>query len=162
MLVLAERQALLDPLIISWGWQAERPGPSPFIDHFGWAGTDDPSAFLTVPAAIAFQREHHWPRVRAACHELLRETRARIGALTGLLQIAPDSPEWYGQLASIPLPQTIEPRQLHDRLWDEYRVEVPCTAHKGQVFVRVSIQAYNDREDVDQLIRGLREILGLG
>lgn len=156
-----ERQELLDPLVISWGWQADRPGPSPFIDHFGTSGTDDPSAYLSVPAAIAFQREHNWPRVRAACHELLRSTRARLGELTGLPQLAPDSSDWWQQMCSIPLPPTDEP--LHDRLWNEYKVEVPAVGRQGQPSgVRVSIQAYNDREDVDQLIRGLTEILHLG
>ena len=31
-----ERQSLLRPLAVSWGWEAERPGPSPFQDYFEW------------------------------------------------------------------------------------------------------------------------------
>src|SRR5260221_8929116 len=48
-----DRQPLLQPLVVSWGWQARKPGPSPFLDYFEWIGTDDPAAFLSVPAAIA-------------------------------------------------------------------------------------------------------------
>jgi len=49
-----ERQALLHPLIVSWGWESETPGLSPFIDYFEWRGTHDPAAYLSVPAAIDF------------------------------------------------------------------------------------------------------------
>ncbi|HEY7356456.1 MAG TPA: aminotransferase class V-fold PLP-dependent enzyme, partial [Ktedonobacterales bacterium] len=58
-----DRQPLLHPLVVSWGWQARSPGPSPFQDYFGWTGTSDPAAYLSVPAAIAFQARHDWPRV---------------------------------------------------------------------------------------------------
>src|SRR5690348_165616 len=44
-----ERQALLQPLIVSWGWDSRSPGVSPFQDFFGWVGTDDPASFLSVP-----------------------------------------------------------------------------------------------------------------
>jgi isopenicillin-N epimerase len=153
-----ERQGLLEPFVISWGYHAERPGPSLFIDHYEWTGTNDPAAYLAVPAAVAFQREHDWARVRAACHLLAREARERIGALTGLPQIAPDSSEWWGQMCTLPLPP-IDAAALHDRLWEEYGVEVPVGARVGAGSLRVSIQAYNRREDVDRLVEGLEALL---
>ena len=153
-----ERQDLLEPFVISWGYRSERPGPSLFIDHLEWTGTNDPAAYLAVPAAIAFQREHDWPRVRAACHLLAREARERIGALTGLPQIAPDSPEWWGQMCMIPLPPG-DAGQLKERLWDEFQVEVPIGASRGGRTVRVSIQPYNSQRDVDRLLDGLTQLL---
>lgn len=154
-----ERQALLDPLIISWGWEADRPGTSPFLDHYEWVGTSDPSAYLSVPAAIAFQREHNWSRVRAACHLLASDARERVGALTGLPQIAPDSTDWWMQLCTIPLPAGTDPHTLKERLWDDYQVEIPVGMRLGQPTIRVSIQAYNDREDVDRLLEALKALL---
>jgi isopenicillin-N epimerase len=53
-----ERQALLHPLVVSWGWESLNPGVSPFIDYFEWRGTHDPAAYLSVPAAIAFQAQY--------------------------------------------------------------------------------------------------------
>lgn len=153
-----DRQALLDPLIISWGWQAEQPGPSPFVDHFGWSGTDDPSAYLSVPAAIKFQRDHDWPRVRAACRALVQDARNRVAALTGLPHIAPDSDEFWRQLAIIPVPAS-DARDLKNRLYDDYGVEIPCTTFQGNIYVRISIQAYNTQADVDRLVNALKEIL---
>ena len=79
-----EVQHLLKPLVISWGYDAEVAGPSKFIDHHEWTGTRDIAAFLSVPAAIEFQKEHDWDKVRIACHELIYETQERICALGGL------------------------------------------------------------------------------
>ena len=153
-----ERQSLLDPLIISWGWEAESPGASRFLDHYEWAGTDDPSAYLSVPAAIAFQREHDWSRVRAACHQLVGEARDRLGALTGLPQLAPDSTEWWGQMASISLPGD-DAHRIKEALWEEHKIEIPVMLRDGQVYTRISIQAYNHREDVDKLVGALSGLL---
>lgn len=154
-----ERQALLDPLIISWGWEAEHPGASRFLDHYEWTGTSDPSAYLSVPAAIAFQREHNWPRVRAACHLLVRDARERVAALTGLTPIAPDSPDWWMQFCTIPLPIGTDIARLKERLWDDYQVEIPVGQRLGYPTIRVSIQAYNRQQDVDRLVEALHALL---
>ncbi len=156
-----ERQALLHPLVVSWGWQARKPGPSPFQDFFEWTGTSDPSAYLSVPAAIAFQARHNWPRVRADCHALARQARERVAALTGLEQICPDSPEWWGQMCTIPLPlaDSAAGEVLKHKLWDDYQVEVPIVDWQDRLFVRVSIQAYNTPGDVDRLVDALARLL---
>ena len=155
-----ERQAMLQPLIVSWGWRPREPGSSPFQDLFGWTGTQDPSAALSVPAAIAFQREHDWPRVRAACHTLLSQARAEVAALTGMAPICPDDEEWYGQMASLPLPvEGLPAKELQRRLFDEHGIEVPINEWGGRRFVRVSIEGYNSPRDVERLLDGLRALI---
>jgi isopenicillin-N epimerase len=153
-----ERQPLLRPLVVSWGWQKEQPGPSPFVDYFEWIGTDDPAAYLSVPAAIDFQAQNSWPAVRAACHALLAQARARIAELTGLPQICPDSSDWWGQMATIPLPPC-DAVAIQRQLWDEFRVEVPFVQRGGRQFIRISIQAYNTPNDIDRLVDGLKQLL---
>lgn len=57
-----EMQHLLEPLVVSWGWESERParqaqgkpGPSCFVEYHEWQGTRDIAPFLAVPAAIRF------------------------------------------------------------------------------------------------------------
>lgn len=151
-------QALLSPLVVSWGWEAEAPGASPFVDHFGWTGTADPAAYLSVPAAIAFQAANDWPAVRAACRDLLAAARRRVAELAGQGQICPDGPEWWAQLAAVPLP-SCDPAALKARLWEEYGVEVPVVVWGGRPMVRVSVQAYNGPADVDRLVEGLGALL---
>ncbi|MEN9933777.1 MAG: hypothetical protein RLZZ387_356 [Chloroflexota bacterium] len=152
-----EVQGLLEPLVVGWGWRSRTPSGSDYIDHFDWLGTDDPSAVLSVPAAIAFQRENSWGEVRAACHALAAEARCRVAELTGLPQPYPDSTEWYSQMTLLPVPG--DPATLHRRLWDEHQIEIPGTAHGEHSFLRISIQAYNTPEDVDRLVEALRGLL---
>ena len=149
-----ERQHLLAPLVVGWGWQPE----SSFTDYFQWIGTDDPAAYLSVPAAIDFQAEHNWPQVAAACHRLGREARAQIQALTGLPHLYPDSELWWQQMFAAPLPPC-QPQQVKDRLWEEFQVEVPVFEWDGHFIIRVSIQGYNGPQDIDRLLKGLKQIL---
>ena len=155
-----DRQPMLQPLVVSWGWRANTPGPSPFQDYFGWTGTSDPAPFLSAPAAIAFQQRHDWPSVRAACHDLALAASQRIGALTGLPPISPDTTDWWMQMRAIPLPRTETPaHDIQRRLFDDFQIEVPIIDWQDHRFVRVSIQAYNTPRDVDRLVDALATIL---
>ena len=153
-----DRQAALEPFVVSWGWQSAMPGPSPFVDHFDWVGTGDPSAYLSVPAAIAFQHEHNWPAVRTACHALAGQARERIAALTGLPPIAPDSASWWNQMCALPVPPDAA-ETLGARLLETYGVEIPVVRWEDRVFIRVSIQGYNQQQDVDTLVDAVGAVL---
>jgi isopenicillin-N epimerase len=150
-----ERQALLEPLVVSHGWQSRTPGPSQFLDYFSWVGTDDPAAYLSVAAAIEFQEQHDWPVVRAACHALAVDAQRRILELSGLPALIPDS--MWMQMVSVPLPGSAAD---YKRLWEDYQVVVPVLEWKQQTLVRISIQAYNRPEDIARLVEALRATIG--
>ena len=167
-----EVQPLLEPLVVSWGWnrdggsglpawpeeaQAGKPAPR-FVDEQEWQGTRDPAAYLSVPAAIQFQAEHDWPCVQQACHELLRGARREIEDLTGLPPICADSPEWYAQMAAFPLP-ACDAAALKRRLYDEYRIEVPVIEWNGRRLLRLSVQGYNSSRDIEALLAALAVLL---
>jgi isopenicillin-N epimerase len=151
-----EMQELLEPLVVSWGYEAITPGPSRFQDYFEWIGTDDPSAYLSAPAAIDFQANHDWPTVQAACHALAIAAQHQINALTGQAPIAPET--WFGQMCAIALPPC-DTAQLKSRLYDDHHIEVPIIEWSGRQFVRVSIQAYNSPADVQRLVDALTSLL---
>jgi len=142
---------------VSWGWESEQSGPSRFVDHHQWQGTREVAQFLAVPAAIQFMEEHDWPGVRRACHELVRTARRAVAELTGLPPITPDAPEWFAQMAALPLPPC-DGHDLQRRLYERFRIEIPITTWNERHFVRISIQGYNTRADVDALVEGLREL----
>jgi isopenicillin-N epimerase len=152
-------QPLLEPLVVSWGWESEMPGPSPFLDHMQWLGTHDPAAYLSVPAAITFQAEHGWTAVRHTCHQLVRQAVGRICELTGLPPLYPDDGRFYQQMAAAPLPPITDLLALKNSLYDQYRVEIPLVAWNGRHLIRVSIQAYNSQDDVDALLAALTVLL---
>lgn len=154
-----EMQHLLKPLVVSWGYESNTPGASQFVDHHEWWGTRDVAAFLSVPAAIKFQYEHGWDKVRAACRELVKDAQARICKLTDLPPIHSASDEWFVQLAAAPLPDDTDIAALKSRLYDEYRVEIPLTTWRNKKLIRISIQGYNTEKDVDRLLEALSVLL---
>jgi isopenicillin-N epimerase len=154
-----EMQNLLKPLVVSWGYESLTPTNSRFIDHHEWWGTRDLAAFLSVPAAIEFQEKYHWDKVRDDCHVLARETQGRICDLTGLAPLHSDADGWFRQLFTAPLKADTDIVALKERLYNEYRIEVPLIDWNGYKLIRVSIQGYNSQKDVDALLSALRELL---
>ena len=156
-----EMQHLLKPLVVSWGYESETPGDSMFVDHNEWWGTRDVAAFLSVPAAIGFQEKHDWDKVRGECHDLARDAQRRICELTGLapLHASRNSGNWFRQMFTAPLPADTDIVALKLRLYDEYRIEVPLVDWNGNKLIRVSVQGYNTKRDIDKLCRVLRETL---
>ena len=150
----SEVQDILEPLIVSWGYDAERPGPSKFVDHHEWWGTRDIAAFLSVPAAIQFQRENDWGQVRVACHVLAVEARSRIREMTGLPSIHIDD-SWFAQMVAARLPAETDILALKEYLYNECHIEVPLVEWNGSKLIRVSFQGYNTTEDIDSLILAL-------
>lgn len=71
---------LLEPLIVSWGWERE----TAFAARHRWHGTLDPAAWLAVPDAIDFQAEHDWDQVRSRCHGLAAQARSAVAELAGI------------------------------------------------------------------------------
>ncbi len=153
-----EMQPLVEPLVVSWGWEAERPGPSKFVDEQEWTGTRDIAAFLSVPAAIQVQRDHDGPRVRRACHELVRYARQQVGDLTGLPPLTPDDEQWFAQMSALSLPPC-DLDALKQQLYDTYRIEIPVIRWNDRHFVRISIQGYNLQADIEGLVAALRILL---
>ncbi len=158
--VRRERQALVEPLIVSWGYGAtpETTTGSRYVDLFQWTGTKDPTAALTVPTAIQFMREHDWDKVRSECHALLRQAIERICELTDLPPLYPLDSDFYSQMGIAPLPSS-NLALLKSRLYDEYRIEVPLIQWQDRQFVRISVQGYNTSEDLERLVKALKILL---
>jgi len=167
-----DSQQWLDPLIVSWGWGDETIEPAPhmgetrFIRFHQWQGTRDVAACLSVPAAIEFQREHHWDEVRQACHRLACETRDRLNLLIGLSALSPElngteetvngSPYWFGQLVAVQLPASVNLEILKTRLYDEFHIEIPVHPFNDLNLMRISFQGYNTQADADALVNALK------
>jgi len=153
-----EVQHLLKPLVVSWGYESEEPSGSTLVDYHEWMGTRDLAAFLSVPAAIEFQKKNDWNRVRADCHGLAREALNQIGKLTKILSYYPDD-SWYVQMFAAQLPESINVSQFKVQLYDKYRIEVPVHEWNETKLIRVSIQGYNTMGDIKALINALRHLL---
>lgn len=162
--VRAGLHALVDGSVVSWGYSQPYQGHETYAGstmlerRFQWQGTRDLSAFLSVPAAIAFQARHGWDAIRADCHRRVVTTLHRVCDLTGLEPPAAD--EDFAQMAILPVPPR-NPEELQATLLRDHGIEVPVTVHEGRTFVRISLQAYNAPGDEDALVGALRAIYRL-
>ena len=101
-----------------------------------------------------------WPAVLERCHALTEDALRRVQEVTGLPSLYPDDPtfRWFGQMAVTPLPD-VDVVVLKQRLYDEFRVELPVHRFAGQAVARISIAAYNDDADVDAFTHALATLL---
>src|SRR6185369_9824662 len=116
--------------------EAETPGLSSFIDQNEWIGTRDMAAFLSVPAAIQFQRDQSWDEVRSACHDLACYAQDEICSLFKLPALHSSTETWFAQMSAAPLPADTDIVRLKIRLYDEYKIEVPLVSWKDHRLIR--------------------------
>lgn len=159
------RQSLLKPCITSWGGSLEGR-PASWKDEFRWIGTRDPSAFLSIPAAIDFLEDMGIEDFRHRTHALAGYAREQVTALTGLVPPWPDTMEWYGPMIALPLPKApeappagVQRDPLQHTLWHKHRIEVPIIHWKGHRLLRVSCYLYNTQSDIDRLVNALKQEL---
>ena len=167
--VRRDRQADIHPLTISHGATAVRPGRSRFRLEFDWTGTQDPTAWLTVPKAIDYMGglvSGGWPALMARNHALALAARELLCVAAGTPPTCPD--QMIGSLASVILPDspTMETGwrvrdPLQGRLFDRWRIEVPIMRWPAapQRLLRISAQLYNSPEQYSRLAQALRDEL---
>lgn len=155
-----EVQHLLEPLVVSWGWKesGDLSTGIPFLDYYQWIGTNDLSAYLSVPAAIKFQKDNNWPAVRMECHELLKSALENIEELTGYPSMYSDD-SFYHQMAIFQLPPIEDVKSYKTNLYKKYRIEIPSITWNDSQFIRISVQGYNTQSGVDKLLAALKETL---
>lgn len=162
-----ERQVLIRPLVISHGWTeaSGQPGAkgafgnSPFIDELEMQGTHDPAPWLTVPAALDYRRDNDWDSVAAHCQALAQETTRRLAERTGLAPLS--APEFCApQMVAMPIPDC-DTAALKLALYEKYRIEIPVFRWRDTCIVRLSVQGYNSRPQMDRLLDALTDLLAL-
>lgn len=156
--VKKELQSLFDPLLVSWGYDAMFPSDSQFLDYHQMQGTRDFSAFLTIPKAIEFMKQHNWWEVAKECRELVKKNALRFCDLVGSKPLCPVKDEWLGQMFSIPI-VTPEPEKLQRHLFVKYKIEIPVMRHGDKTYLRYSINAFNSQIDLDRLYEAVKEII---
>lgn len=147
----------LEPLVISHGWNVKdrKEDRTAFLDGFEIQGTQDPSAWLAVPAALEFRETHHWDEVSAVCNQRAQEFAKRVTEFTQMEPLS--SPQFCApQMVAMPMPKS-DPKALKSFLLNERNIEIPVFDWKGTTIVRVSVAAYNSADDLNNLLEALRD-----
>lgn len=168
--VRADRQQLIHPLSISHGLTSPRKDRTRFLIEFGWTGTLDPTACLSVPESLrclANLVPGGWQEIMARNHALAVEGR---DILCQALEIAPPCPaEYIGSMASVQLPDSREDERagpplyidpLQDRLLERHGIEVPVIPWPTfpKRLLRISSQLYNSAAQWKLLAGALTEL----
>ncbi|WP_317899382.1 aminotransferase class V-fold PLP-dependent enzyme [Aurantibacillus circumpalustris] len=156
--VKKELQELFDPLVVSWGYEADSPSSSQFLDYHQMQGTRDISAFLTVPRAIAFLKENDWKTVASDSRALVQKNAQFFCDLVGAQPLCPITDEFLGQMFSIPI-NPLSAERLQRYLFQTYNIEIPVMVHGESTYLRYSINAFNTQKDLDHLSIALKEII---
>ena len=151
-----DRQDDLHPAVISHGYGQG------FLKEFDWTGTWDPSAYLSVTAALDFHDQLGGPALRARNAALAYAAGALVAARLGTETGTGDAPGGatasnapLGAMAMVRLnlsgaPSAARATVLRDRLLAA-GTDVPLHAHADGIWLRLSAQAYNDISDYASL-----------
>lgn len=167
--VRKDRQTGIHPTVISH-YYAPPGAPSRFREEFDWTGTQDPTAWLSVPASIAYLAG----LVPGGLEEVMQRNHALALRARTILCEAFDVPSpcpesLIGSIASVPLPKprpgTPADGLDHDGVtaWCRARgvqtwvTQWPARPEPGRLLVRASAQLYNDEGQYVRLAALLRE-----
>lgn len=137
--------------VVSWGWTWD--GDDAYQQRFSWGGTRDPTAPLTIPAAIELRET--WDTNGA--RELTLRAADALEAV-GATRIARDDLR-APQMVTVALPDAPDPEPLWERLWRDHRIEVPVESLHDLTITRVSAQVYTTADDVSSFVAALEHIL---
>ena len=166
--VAPDHQSRVVPTVVSHGYNTEHEKRSRFHLLFDWPGTQDPTALLSVPAALSAMegvRPGGWPVLMDSNRRLALRAREII---CKHLDVEPPAPEhMVGAMAAIPLPDADEQPlpygrdPLQDHLFFEDRFEVPVLhwPEWPSRLIRISAQAYNSVDQYERLGNVLRRRL---
>ncbi len=168
--VREDRRENLRPLVISHGANAPTGKRSRFHLEHDWTGTRDPSAWMSVPAAILFLRgllEGGWPEIRRRNRRLALKGRSILCDALGIKPPCPDG--MIGSMVALPLPDgggegshEIFPFDiLQKELFQEFAIEVPVIfwPARPQRLIRISAQLYNTEEEYRYLARAVKKLI---
>ena len=150
--VKKEYQNMIEPLVVSWGYEAENPSDSQYLDYIQWQGTNDMSAYLTIPETINFLNKHDWKERAKACRELNLWAKNEICEKLNTYSLGND--EFLAQMTTIAFDFEDTINQKIE-FYNKYKIQVPFIKWNNKTFFRISSQVYNSKDDFEYLINSL-------
>ena len=163
--VRPSRQSLIYPTTIS----QEGQGSTRFQRDFSYQGTDDPTAFLAMAAAIDFRAALPGGHEAAFQYpaQLAATGGARLAQMWGTDVLEPAGMRGFLTNVRLPTSNGTEVSRLTDVLLSQYGTYVVCegdgevtpSRSKSRYWMRISSQVYLDRADFEWLGNAVLDIL---
>lgn len=161
MYVKRIHQPNIYPLVVSWGYKADKPSHSQFLDWHEMSGTRDYAALMCIPEAIRFHQEHNWSEVAGQCRKVVHNNAITFTELLNSELLCPLDEKFISQMLSVPI-RTDNPDLLYHTLVHEYKIEIPVMQHNGIYHMRYSINGFNTQADMDKLFDAISQIKKTG
>ena len=161
--VSPDHREIVTPGVISHGWNDQYPGESRLHRLFDFTGTDDPTAWLSVPAAIGelgAALPGGWTAVMESNHRLVLAARDLLTNRLGIAAPAPDT--MLGSMAALRIRPGSD--DVGAELAIDHHIEVPVF-HWPQApdrIVRLSAQLHNTIDQYARLAETLGRLLEAG
>ena len=164
--IRGDKKKDMRPLSISHGASFEGNAQDKFEFEFSWPGTYDPTSWMCIPKSIQHMEEmvdNGWNEIIRRNRKLAIKGRRILCDELGIKVPFPD--EMVTAIASIELPDkeippfSIQGDPLHNKLLDEYAIQVPIfpwEAHNTR-YIRISSQLYNHIDEYEYLAKALNE-----
>ncbi|SFD01258.1 isopenicillin-N epimerase [Chitinophaga sp. CF118] len=158
------RQEKISPLQISYHYDLS----DEWAKKFFWSGTDDPTAYLCVPTALQQMNDLYgsWELLRKHNRDLTLTAKQYLEKELGTTPPIPDN--MIGSLANIYLGKGVLSAKgfnyihpLPEVLFSAYGIVVPVMIfpkHDPQLWIRISVQAYNHISQYEYLAAALKEL----
>ena len=154
------REQGLHPAVISWGVDHDD-----WLQEFDWQGTRDPSPWLAAPAGIAFiEQTLGEAAMRAHNHRLAWWAAQYLGERWHRDWRTPEA--MIGCMVTVPLPARFDghdaagAQRLRDALLVQHCIEVPVIARGDRLWARLSLQVYNDENDIERFADAVEALAG--
>lgn len=170
--VRADRRHAVRPLVVSHAYSAPLAGDRRFRAEFDWPGTQDPTPWLCIPAAIEHLGDSvdgGWRGLMANGTAMARQARDLLADALALDARVPD--DMLAAMVTVPLPARADPRprsvmepdplvrELLAR-WGIRAMVFDWPAHRAR-YLRVSLAPYNTLDEVRYLAGCLLDALRL-
>ena len=132
--------------------------------EFAWQGTRDYTPWFCVPHAIQWiDQQYGWDAVHSHNHQMAAWAHAMLVERWGVEPASPLDGSMLGSMAMLALPDGIRRQYdsldpLHDRLYEEFHVEVPIMDWKNTLWIRISAHVYNVPGDYSRLAEAIEAI----
>ncbi|MBT5873454.1 MAG: aminotransferase class V-fold PLP-dependent enzyme [Candidatus Latescibacteria bacterium] len=144
----------VEPLILGGNVRQEGNNAS----RFDMMGTRDQTPFMGLGAAIDFQNEIGWDRVRAYSQGLAGYLKERLKRFKGLRLLTPADPELSGFITTFGI-DGVDLAPIRQELWDDEKIETSAFKVQDLSVMRISTHFYNSREDIDRMISEIEKRL---
>ena len=138
-----------------------------FTNEFNWQGTRDITSWLCVSDAIEWFERIGWDSVMRHNHELAVWVQQMLCDRWNVKPASPVNGTMLGSMATVQLPEQATLRrkfpeflQLRERLYNDYRIEVPVVDWMNKLWVRPCCQIYNKPQQYEALADAVVDIAG--